>query len=206
LRTLWVLSAVLLCIGFCIFLYSSVPQTVHEPYTVWTDKTTDYLLKNGVGTATSPFYSTYFDGIYNFTAGDTVSITASPTDGRTLLSAKVSRYFGVEVYKSQDNTTAISMDYTIPFSGRFEITVSRYKTSDFEFFSTETSANVRATARMTEKVQVQQYRDVTTYPYKSYETAGIVVMLAGIGCGVLSVTQHKVKNQSSDDHSVTQAS
>lgn len=204
-KSLWILSALLIFSGFSTILCSAVPQTIREPYTILKDRTINYLIKDGLGTATSPFYSTYFYGVYNFTQGDTVSITASPTDGKTLLSAEVSRYFGLEIYKSQDNTTTINMNYTIPFSGRFEITISRYKASDFEFFSTETTANVRITARMTEKVQVQEYRSVTTYPYEDFETVGIAVMLAGIGAGILSVAQDKRKNQCSENKTVVMA-
>jgi hypothetical protein len=194
-KSLSVLSAVLLFVGFGVFLYSVYPQTVKEPYTVWKDETHNYTLKEGIATATSPSFGTYFDAIYNFTAGDILTITASSTDGQIPLSATVSKFFRLQVYASQDNMTAINMDYTIPSSGNFEITVSRYKASAFDYFSTETTANVRITASMVTKVQVQEYRDVTTYPHKDLQIAAIAVMIFGIGVAILSLAQGRNKNQ-----------
>jgi hypothetical protein len=50
---------------------------------------------------------------------------------------------------------------------------------------------VKITTRTTEQALVQAYRDVTTYPYKNLETAGIAVMVAGIGVGVIHSTKQR---------------
>jgi hypothetical protein len=191
LKSLWILSAILLLIGFFVFIASSTPLNIEEAYTVSENQKHDYLITDSVQTATKPFYRTYYSATANFTKGDTISIATSAIDGQTPISAEISRYYGLEVYKSEENKTLIYIDYTIPFAGKFEVSVSRFEPNPYGLgvFTSETSAYVKITAQMTEAVQVQKYRVVTTYPYKGYESVGIGVMLAGIGVGVLSVSK-----------------
>ena len=107
---------------------------------------------------------------------------------------------------SQSNVQNVNLDVTVPSDGYYQINVKRYKESVFVIYLEETTASVKVSTITTEQVFLQDYRSVTTYPYKNFETAGIAVMLAGIGAGVLSVAQNKGKNQFSKNNSFIRVS
>ena len=179
------LSAFLLFSGFCVFIYSSIPVIVKEPYLKTVTKTKEDVLTEGTISAYSIFYSKTF----NFNSGDRIFITASIEEGT--LSAGVYDYFESKEIASQENVKTVSIDVTVPRSGYYEIYVRRYKKSIYEFFLSKVNANVKITTITTEQYFVQDYREKTTYPYKDYETTGIALMLAGIGVGVLSIAQDR---------------
>jgi hypothetical protein len=200
LKSLWVLSAFLIVIGFCIFLYSSVPKTVQEPYMKLTTQTKNNVVQDGEISALSSFYSKNFQ----LGAGDKISITATINEGT--LSANVLDMWTFKEIASQSNVQNVNLDVTVPSDGYYQINVKRYKESVFVIYLEETTASVKVSTITTEQVFVQDYRSVTTYPYKNFETAGIAVMLAGIGAGVLSVAQNKGKNQFSKNNSFIRVS
>lgn len=199
-KSLWVLSAFLIVIGFCIFLYSSVPKTVQEPYMKLTTQTKNNVVQDGEISALSSFYSKNFQ----LGAGDKISITATINEGT--LSANVLDMWTFKEIASQSNVQNVNLDVTVPSDGYYQINVKRYKESVFVIYLEETTASVKVSTITTEQVFVQDYRSVTTYPYKNFETAGIAVMLAGIGAGVLSVAQNKGKNQFSKNNSFIRVS
>jgi len=184
LKSLWVLSAVLLLLGVSIFVYSLIPQIIQEPYlkTVTQNKDT-VLLEDTISAQYSFVYKNFF-----FKQGDNISIIATIDEG-TLGAHVYEVYSGFSIVK-RENSTNINLEVTVPRDGLYHIGVGRYRPSLSVFYSEATNANVEIVQRTTEQVLVTAYRDVTIYPNKVYETAGIVLVLAGIGAGVLSVAQN----------------
>ena len=179
-KNLWTLSAILLLIGFCVFVYSSVPQTVKQPYTKWDTQTKDNVLEDGTISSTSIFFSKS----YSFKSGDKILITASIDEGT--LSVRVYEAWTSNEIAFRDDVQSVNLDVTIPNDGYYTISVNRYKRSVGIIYLTKVNADVRVTTRTTEQALVQTYRDTTTYPNKNFESAGIVLLLTGIGVGVLS--------------------
>lgn len=189
-KSLWILSALLIIIGFCVFLYSYAPQTAQEPYLRVVTQTKDNVL---VDETISAKYTFCFKS-YLFKEGDKISIIASIDEGT--LSVSVDEVWSGEIISKED-VQSVNLDVAIQKDSTYTITVERYRTSIFVLYSNATNANVKIAQRTTEQAFATAYRDVITYPYKGYQTAGFAVMVAGIGCGVLSVAQNKNKNNSS---------
>jgi hypothetical protein len=165
-----------------------------------TTQTKNNVVQDGEISALSSFYSKNFQ----LGAGDKISITATINEGT--LSANVLDMWTFKEIASQSNVQNVNLDVTVPSDGYYQINVKRYKESVFVIYLEETTASVKVSTITTEQVFVQDYRSVTTYPYKNFETAGIAVMLAGIGAGVLSVAQNKGKNQFSKNNSFIRVS
>ncbi len=182
-KSIWVLSAALLLLGVSIFVYSAIPQIIQEPYlkTVTQNKDT-VLLEDTISEQYSFVYKNFF-----FKQGDNISIIATIDEG-TLGANVYEVYSGFSIVK-RENSTNINLEVTIPRDGLYHIGIGRYRPSLNVFYSEATNANVEIVQRTTEQVLVTAYRDVTIYPNKGYETAGIVLVVAGIGAGVLSLAQ-----------------
>ena len=185
-KTLWALSATILSIGACVLAYSYFPETVEQPYTTWVDQPRNTVLID----ETVEAYRIYYDEYRTLRQGDRVSIVASSSDHTlTATVADCSNILDPSVISSQENVANISLDVTIPSSGYYEIVISRYRDSQYIIFLDKTNANVRVTRRTTERVSIQAYRYVTTYPHKDLQTLAIAILIAGIGVGVLTIAQ-----------------
>ena len=178
------LSVVLLLLGVSIFVYSAIPQIIQEPYlkTVTQNKDT-VLLEDTISAQYSFVYENFF-----FKQGDNISIIATIDEG-TLGAHVYEVSSGFSIVK-RENSTKVNLEVTVPRDGLYHISVGRFRPSLYVWYSEATNANVEIVQRTVEQVLVTAYRDVTIYPNKGYETAGIILVLAGIGAGVLSAAQN----------------
>ena len=80
LKTLWVLSAVLIVVGFCVFLYSGNSVTAQEPYRAIVNQTKDEVLTDGWSEA----LLTYYTGQASLNQGDKISIVTLSAENLTV--------------------------------------------------------------------------------------------------------------------------
>jgi hypothetical protein len=189
-----IISCLLIITGIGCYLASLVPVAVHNqvPYTGYKTQTINNVLADGSVSS----LMTYFNDYASLNQGDIINIQSSTTDPDVTLTASVGEFLASDIQK-QENVTSINLSVTVPKSGYYEISVSRYRHSVFVIFLERTNATVKVTTQTTEQVPVTLYHDVavTTYPYKDYQTYGIPLLLAGIGVAVLAVAQNITSKQ-----------
>jgi len=179
LRNPWVVGVVLLVIGLAICMISFIPVAQLEPYVTETQQQVEEVQQDGMVTAWYVFYSQSF----TFAAGDVVMIKAQSQDGP--LYCEVTDILGNQV-GGQYDVPDINLNVTIPSNGMYTVTVGRYRASSEVLFLTEASAYVFVKTRITQEGLVQDYRSLSTYPYRDTWPLGITVLVLGVGvCAVI---------------------
>jgi hypothetical protein len=174
LRNPWVVGVVLLAIGLAICILSFIPVTHLVPYERETQEQVETVQQDGTVRAWYDYYSNSF----TFAAGDVVTIKAQSQDG-TLYCA-VTDILGNQI-GGQSGVSDINLNVTIPLNGMYTVTVGRYRTSSEVIFLTEASAYVYVKTRITQMGWVQDYQNVTTYPYRDIWPLGVTIMVLGVG-------------------------
>lgn len=180
------LSAVALCIGLALCAIYFFPRTVSEPYPELVSQRVDRVQEDGNVTALYTFYSQAF----NCRAGDTIFIHAQALSSDESLSFVVSQTSGNTI-EQRNNVRDGNLTVTIPTDGSYTVTIERYRHSVWVFFLEKADAYIYVKTSITETSLVQKYRDVVTYPYKDLLIPGVVLLIAGIGLGVLSIAEEK---------------
>jgi len=186
-RNPWTVGSALLVIGLAICISSFIPVTHLEPYERETQQQVETVQQDGTVTAWYDYYSNTF----TFAAGDVVMIKAQSQDGT--LSCAVKDISGNQV-GGQGDVPDIDLNITIPSNGMYTVTVSRYRTSIYVLFLTQASAYVYIKTRITQIGWVQDYQNVTIYPYKDIWPLGATIMILGIGvCTVIFARNKNTK-------------
>jgi len=180
------LSVVVLGCGIVLSLFSYLPKTIQIPYLRTVQQPVETVQQDGV---TSNFY-TYYSKSFQCKVGDTIQIRSQSQTAGATLSATVSELLGNTVMQ-QNDVSSIDTTVTIPEDGYYSVVIERYRTSAWVIFLTQTNAYVYVKTSITETKTVQDYRPVTTYPYKDLITPAIAIMVAGIGIGVVSIAKKK---------------
>jgi hypothetical protein len=190
-NSLVAVSVIILIIGVGVFAYSYTPETIKMPRQVWSDRPVEKVIVDQEFSALSNYYTKM--GTYN--AGDQISVTATISEGT--LSADVwSLYTGKRVGEQID-VKEVNFIVTVPTSGSYEISVSRYKPSAFTIYFEKTTASIQVKVQTTERVSSTVYDYLTVYPHKDFATVGIAVLLLGIGVGVVAIAYRNQPKQSS---------
>ena len=185
-RTILLVCMVTLSLGFAISLLSFLPQTRSEPYLRQTQQRVDKLQKDGTVSSWYTFYTQSF----SCAPGDTISIRVQAQTSGESLSVIVSQTLGNTI-EQRDDVENLDITANIPSSGLYTVTVNRYRYSPFVIWLAPAEAYIYVKTAITETRLVEDYRTVTTFPFKDLLLPGIVIMIAGIGVGVISIAQRE---------------
>ena len=108
------------------------------------------------------------------------------------LSVLVSQSLTGDVIEQRDDATDVNINVTIPANGPYTVTINRYRYSPFVIFLAPADAYIFVKTAITETRFIQDYRTVTTYPYKELLIPGIAIIIASIGFGIISIAQQSV--------------
>lgn len=187
----WLIGAgCLLALGFGMCLLSFVPQSRLEPYLKQVQQYVGRVRQDGNVSAIRTFYDKWFF----LNPNDKILIHAHIEEESLSVTVSGSNGWGWEKVEQRENVTNVDLEVTASQFLMYSINIERWS-PPYHIFLTPATAYVYVKTSTLETVTVQDYRNVTTYPYRDLLIPSIVPMTAGIGVGVIVIAWNISKDK-----------